>query len=134
MARKKKTYIPFVMIGGFFPTEYLEEIKKVVLEESDDKLELIPFMQSFLASGDMKDYEYIKNMILLSSENTITYPDEEYFEGFFIGVPLLNLPEHLSLKRIKLDMRKYFETVGLISEDEEPDAINLIERVVETSV
>ena len=31
-------------------------------------------------------------------------------------------------------MRKYFEEIGLIDKDEDPDAILLIERVVETSI
>lgn len=132
--RKKKTYVPFVMIGCFFPTDFLEELKEIVMEEENDKIELIPFLQGFLAGGDMKDYEYIKNMVMFDVDNTVKYPDEEYPSGFYIGIPMVNLPEHLSVKRIKIDMRKYFEDIGLIDKDEDPDAILLIERVVETSI
>ena len=90
------------MIGCFFPTDFLEELKEIVMEEENDEIELIPFLQGFLAGGDMKDYEYIKNMIMLDVDNTIKYPDEEYPSDSILVSPFVNLPEHLSVKELKL--------------------------------
>ena len=127
---KKKQYASLSMIGTFFDIDYLEEMKEVVLEEENDKVGLLDFYRNFLSVGDRKKYEYLKDIVLVDLNSTVRDEDDKDVEGFFVGILLDMAPEHLSMKRIKIDLRTYFEEIGIMSKEEESDAIGLIERVV----
>lgn len=127
---KKKHYASLSMIGTFFDIDYLEEVKEVILEEENEKVSLIEFYRNFLSVGDRKKYEYLKDLVLVDLNSTVKEDDEKDAEGFFVGILLDSAPEHLSIKRIKIDLRTYFEEIGIMSKEEESDAIGLIERVV----
>ena len=51
MGRKKKELLSVTFCGTFFPTEFLEEIKKIVLEEDNDDVELEEFYRQFIGEG-----------------------------------------------------------------------------------
>lgn len=127
---KKKTYYPVVMVGTYFPEDLLLEMKKAAMEEHDDKLTLIDFLSALFQSYDYKDVKYMQNIIMLSTESVVFYPDEDFDKGYFIGVDLLELPEHLSKKRMQIDIRKIFEAVGLLTVEDENDSVQVFSRVI----
>lgn len=128
--KKKKEYASLSMIGTFFDIDYMEEMKSVVLEKDNDSVELLDFYRNFFSVGDMKKYEYLKTLVLVNINSTMKSSEEKDVEGFFVGILLDTAPEHLSIKRIKIDLRTYFEEIGAMSKEEEIDAIGIIERVV----
>jgi hypothetical protein len=127
---KKKTYYPVVMVGTYFPEDLLLEMKKAAMEEHDEKLSIIDFLSALFQAYDYKDVPYMKNIIMLSTDNVIFYPDEDFDAGYFIGVDLLELPEHLSKKRMQIDIRKVFESVGIMNPEDENEAVQVFARVI----
>ena len=111
--KKKKEYASLSMIGTFFDIDYMEEMKSVVLEKDNDSVELLDFYRNFFSVGDMKKYEYLKTLVLVNINSTMKSSEEKDVEGFFVGILLDTAPEHLSIKRIKIDLRTYFEEIGL---------------------
>jgi hypothetical protein len=100
------------------------------MEEHDDKMDLLDFLSALFQAFDYKEVPYMKNVIMLSTENCVFYPDEDFDKGYFIGVDILELPEHLSKKRMKIDVRKIFEGVGILSIDDEDSAIQIFARTI----
>ena len=131
MARKKKEQYPIGLCGTFFSTEFLEELKAEVLEEVNDKIELKAFYNEFIGKFDFKDYEHVKNFVMIHSKNVKFYDDEEIEDGYFIGVNIFDTPEQFSIKRIKIDVRNVMEQIGLIYKDEDPETIQLIPQIIE---
>ena len=91
MGRKKtkKNYVPIGFCGSFFPTDFLNELKDVILEDESSKIELEDFVNIFVGGFDFKDFPYMKeNCFLLINEKHIYdfEPDEEDEPGYFIGV------------------------------------------------
>jgi len=127
---KRKTYYPVVMCGAYFPEDLLLEMKKAAMEEHDDKMDLLDFLSALFQAFDYKEVPYMKNVIMLSTENCVFYSDEDFDKGYFIGVDILELPEHLSKKRMKIDVRKIFEGVGILSIDDEDSAIQIFARTI----
>jgi hypothetical protein len=127
---KKKTYYPVVMCGTYFPEDLLLEMKKAAMEEHDDKMNLLDFLSALFQAFDYKEVPYMKNVIMLSTENCVFYPEEDFDKGYFIGVDILELPEHLSKKRMQIDVRKIFEGVGILSIDDEDSAIQIFARTI----
>ena len=127
---KKKTYYPVVICGTYFPEDLLLEMKKAAMEEHDKALSLLDFLSALFQAFDYKDVPYMKNVIMLSTENVVFYPEEDFDKGYFIGIDILDLPEHLSKKRMKIDVRKIFEGVGILSTEDEDSACQIFARVI----
>ena len=127
---KKKTYYPVVICGAYFPEDLLLEMKKAAMEEHDKALSLLDFLSALFQAFDYKDVPYMKNVIMLSTENVVFYPEEDFDKGYFIGIDILDLPEHLSKKRMKIDVRKIFEGVGILSTEDEDSACQIFARVI----
>lgn len=131
MARKKKEQYPIGLCGTFFSTEFLEELKEEVLEEVNDKIELKDFYNEFIGKFNFKDYEHVKNFVMIHSKNVKFYDNEDLVDGYFIGVNIFDVPEHFSMKRIKIDVRNVMEQIGLIYKDEDPETIQIIPQIIE---
>lgn len=124
---KKLKYVPVVLCGSFFETEYLNSLKKEVMKEADEKIDLISFLEAFFKSVDSTKMPIIKDMLLVNSNQVL---DNEDVEGFYIGINFLSVPEHVSIKRATIDVRELFEKSGLMSPEEDSDAVGVFARVV----
>ena len=129
MGRKKKNQYPLILCGTFFPKDYLEELKKEVLEEIDEQMTLVDFLKEFIGSFDFSDFQHIKNVLVIGSE-LFTVHDPDLPEGYYIGVDFLTIPEQFSQKRAKIDIRKVFEDTGLLSEDDDPDSVQIFPKII----
>lgn len=128
MARKKKELFPIGFCGIFFPTEVLEDFKKFILEDKNDEIEVRDFYSYYIGTFDFKNYEHLNSMILIHSENVVM--DEKIDDGYFIGVNIFDVPEQFSMKRIKIDVRAIFESLGLIDSDDDNDVVQIYPQIV----
>jgi len=133
MARKKKELLSVTFCGTFFPTEFLEEIKKIVLEEDNDDVELEEFYRQFIGGFDYKEFPHFQtsHFLLINQEKVKNISVADGVAGYFIGVDLLDLPEQFSIKRIKIDVRNILEQLGLISDEEDSDIIQTTGMIIE---
>lgn len=129
MARKKKIQLPIAFCGSYFPKDYVNELKKEVLEEIDDEIEPLEFLKDFIGSFDFSDFQHLKQFLVIDS-SMVEQNGEDLPEGYYIGVDFLSLPEHFSQKRAKIDVRKVFEDVGMIGNDEDPDTVQIFNRIL----
>lgn len=133
MGRKKKELLSVTFCGTFFPTEFLEEIKKIVLEEDNDDVELEEFYRQFIGGFDYKEFPHFQtsHFLLINQEKVKNITVADGVAGYFIGVDLLDLPEQFSIKRIKIDVRNILEQLGLISDEEDSDIIQTTGMIIE---
>lgn len=128
---KKKNYYPLTLCGTFLSLEFLNALKKEVLEEVSETITITDFVMAMLKEADLSDVTYLKNMIMVDSKNILVYSDEEPFEdGYFLGVDFLETPEQFSRKRIQIDVRNVLTKVGFVYEDESNDCVQVFNRVV----
>lgn len=128
---KKKNYYPLTICGTFLSLEFLETLKKEVLEEISESVTIQDFVMGMLKEADLTDASYLKSMIMVDVKNILIYGDEEPFEpGYFLGVDFLETPEQFSRKRIQIDVRNVLTKIGFIYEDESSDCVQVFNRVV----
>ena len=136
MGRKKskKNYMPIGFCGSFFPIDFLKELKDIVLEEESSKISIEDFMNVFIGGFEFKDFPYMKEncFLLINEKHIYDYDENEDDEpGYFIGVNIFDLPEHLSIKRIKIDVRTMLQQLGLINEEEDSDVVQIMSTILE---
>ena len=87
-------------------------------------------MSSFFSSADFSQYPaHMKELIIVHTSSLVQY-DEEYEEGFYIGISLFEIPEHFSMKRICIDIRTLFINSGFVPEDIHPDFVSIKAKVL----
>lgn len=128
MTRKKKVQIPVAFCGTYFPKDYVQELKKEILEEIDDEVDELDFLKDFIGSFDFSELQHLKQFLIIDS--SMVEKNDDLPDGYYIGVDFLNLPEHISQKRAKIDIRKVFEDIGMISNDEDPETVQIFNRIV----
>lgn len=133
MARKKKELLSVTFCGTFFPTEFLEKNKEIVLEEENEDIELEEFYHEFIGGFDYKEFPHFQNshFLLINQNKLKNITVEDDVDGYFVGVDVLDLPEHFSIKRIKIDVRNILEQLGLLSDDEDSDVIQTTGMILE---
>lgn len=133
MGRKKKELLSVTFCGTFFPTEFLEKLKEIILEEENDEIELTEFYRQFIGGFDYKEFPHFQNshFLLINQNNVKNITVEDGVDGYFVGVDILDLPEHFSIKRMKIDVRNVLEQLGLLSDDEDSDVIQTTGMILE---
>lgn len=133
MARKKDiiNYYPLTMVGGFFEEDYVEDFQKAY-DTTGECYRLPVYLEKFFKNFDYSKHpDYLQNIMCLHNVNMNFNKDEEYEgEGFYIGVPLLLAPEHLSVKRVAIDVRELMIDMKLIDKKAHPDSIVTISKVI----
>ncbi len=128
MPRKKTEYkyYPMLMCGAFFPTEALDILRETVDENIKDNLELFKIL--FSNADFSSQPAYAKELHVIHNSSTISYEEQE--DGYYVGVPYHQIPEHVSPKRASIDIRNVFLISGIIDEDIDPDFVSMIATVV----
>lgn len=131
MSRKKKSIVqlPVALCGILFPKDYLEELKEQILEEFNDEVDLIGFLQEFIGNFDFSQLPHFKNFLVIPTDSVVKY-GESTPDGYYVGVNFFDLPEHFSQKRAKIDVRKVFEDIGLIDSEEDVEAVQIFNLVL----
>lgn len=139
MAKKKKTekYYPIVVCGAFYTTDSIRDLIQMVLgaeyENVKDEIDLDGFMSVYFENVDYsKSAPYIKEILCIKSED-IYDPDEELVEGYLIGIPLFGAPEHMSMKRLTIDMRQFLENNNLLPEESHPDTVKIYSKILKVT-
>ena len=128
MGRKKKELLSVTFCGTFFPTAFLEKLKEIILEEENDEI-----YRQFIGGFDYKEFPHFQNshFLLINQNNVKNITVEDGVDGYFVGVDILDLPEHFSIKRMKIDVRNVLEQLGLLSDDEDYDVIQTTRMILE---
>lgn len=130
MGRSKKTYYPIVMCGAYFPLDFLMELKRAVLEEVSESVDLVQFISEMIQSFDFSEIPYLKNMMMIKTENIVMYEEDEFDPGFFIGIDFLDVPDHVSKKRACIDVRNVFEKVGFLDGEDANESVQVFARCI----
>ena len=124
----KLKYYPMTMCGAFFTEEYLNLIKEVVMDEDTD---ITDYIKEYLQTGtDLTQYpSYMKEVVMVHNTDVL-YEEEDSEPGFYVGVPFFEVPEHFSIKRVCIDIRKLFVSSGLVTDDIHPDTIKVFSKII----
>jgi hypothetical protein len=124
----KSKYYPMTMCGAFFTEEYLDLVKEVVMDEDTD---ITDYIKEYLQTGtDLTQYpSYMKEVVMVHNTDVL-YEEEDSEPGFYVGVPFFEVPEHFSIKRVCIDIRKLFVSSGLVTDDIHPDTIKVFSKII----
>lgn len=126
---EKEKYYPITMCGAFFTIEYLEVIKDVVANVEND-LDLVDFIKQFIQTGtDFSQYPSFMKEIVMIHNTDILY-EENSEEGYYLGIPFFEVPEHFSVKRVCIDMRSLLISAGILDENIHPDTIRVFSKIL----
>ena len=116
------------MCGAFFTEEYLDLVKEVVMDEDTD---ITDYIKEYLQTGtDLTQYpSYMKEVVMVHNTDVL-YEEEDSEPGFYVGVPFFEVPEHFSIKRVCIDIRKLFVSSGLVTDDIHPDTIKVFSKII----
>lgn len=121
------------MCGAYFTSEYIDVIKKITFGMTDDDgdFEIVDHVKAFLETEtDMSQYpDYMKEIVMVGNDD-ILYEEKDIEEGYYIGIPFFEVPEHFSVKRVCIDVRNLFVSSGLISDDMHPDTIRVFSKIL----
>lgn len=125
---RKLKYYPMTMCGAFFTEEYLDLVKEVVMDEDTD---ITDYIKEYLQTGtDLTQYpSYMKEVVMVHNTDVL-YEEEDSEPGFYVGVPFFEVPEHFSIKRVCIDIRKLFVSSGLVTDDIHPDTIKVFSKII----
>lgn len=124
-------YYPVTMIGGFFEEDYLLDFKELVMKDKS-KTPILDYISKHIEKYDLSMFpEYAKGFTIIYNKNFNENPGESNGEsGFFIGVNIFSIPEHISIKRARIDIRSALVTCGLVDPDAHTDSITLFSDVL----
>jgi hypothetical protein len=127
-------YIAYNMIGVVVTHDYLSSLMDELYKndrtykQARKDYSVPEILVAWLAIQDYSNVEdYIKFIVVDSKELAFSRRD-----CYFIGVELNRFPEHLSIKRMRVDVRNLLERFAIISSDESPDAVKLLELCIDT--
>ena len=91
------------------------------------------FYRQFIGGFDYKEFPHFQNshFLLINQNKVNNIIVEDGVNGYFVGVDILDLPEHFSIKRMKIDVRNVLEQLGLLSDDEDSDVIQTTGMILE---
>jgi hypothetical protein len=112
--KSKYEILPFVFVGTFFEYEYILNICKVEIPE-ENELELSKKVSKLIIKNGYDFDEDYKIFCVSSNDLNIFKRD-----GVFIGCSVANIPEHMSIKRFKIDVRELLIKIKLLHENSEP--------------
>lgn len=124
---KKQKYVPIVLAGSFFDEEIIRDALEVSSESIEDITELF---KGLFSDFNFSEYpEFMKNVVLIHTSK-ILYEDVGETKGYYIGLPYFEVPDHFSIKRVCLDVRSLFVSVGIIPEDISPDFVRVFSKIL----
>lgn len=133
MAKREKVKVifdhyPFVIVGGFFEWDYVDDVSAHIAE----CLRVPVFLEELFNKFDFSNHpEYLKNVIsICSSAMKVNHKQHSEDHGYYIGIPITFLPEHISIKRASIDVRNLFIDMRILQKDAHPDSVALITKVV----
>jgi len=139
MAKKKKEekYYPVVVCGAFYTKESIQDLAQIILgaeyENIKDEMNLDSFMEVYFENVDYsKSAPHIKEILCIKTSDLYEV-HEDYMDGYLIGVPLFAAPEHLSLKRLTIDVRQFLENNNLLPEDCHPDTVKIYSKILKVT-
>lgn len=127
-----KHYFPLTLCGAFFTQEYIDYIRDDVAMVEND-LDIVEFVKSFLETEtDLSQYPpYMKEIIMVHKDD-ILY-DEKKEDGYYIGIPLFDIPDHFSLKRICIDINALFHSSKLLDDSAPLNAIVVFSKIIKVT-
>lgn len=118
------------MSGAFFTEDYIDLVKFSKLGELAKDLDNVEFMKDYFDGVDFSQYSnYMREVIMIHSDD-ILYDEDLEEKGFYIGIPLYEIPEHLSIKRICIDVRTLLTNSGFIDSDVDMNAIKIFSKIL----
>lgn len=125
-------YYSLTMCGAFFTKEYINMLKIAngISKEEDD----VEFIKDLFEVIDFTQHSsYLKDIVVIDSSD-ILYDEALDDAGYYIGIPLYDVPEHLSIKRINIEVRSVLIAANVITNDVDSEAIRLFSKVLKSEV
>ena len=123
-------YYSLVLCGAFFTEEYVEFVKLSHDGYMSANVDNTDFLQKFFTKVDYsKHTNYTKEMVIIHSDD-ILYDEDIEEKGWYIGIPLYDIPEHLSIKRVCIDVRNLLTDSKFVDNDIPADAITIFSKVL----
>lgn len=99
-------------------------------ENIKDEIDIDAFMSVYFENIDYsKSSPHIKEILCIKTED-IYDPDETLVEGYLVGVALFDAPEHISMKRLTIDVRQFLENNNLLPEESHPDTVKIYSKIL----
>lgn len=123
-------YYSLVLCGAFFTEDYVEFVKLSLGKSTSANVENIDFLQTFFTTVDFsKHTNYTKELVIIHSDD-ILYDEDIDEKGWYIGIPLYDIPDHLSIKRVCIDVRNLLTDCKFVDNDIPADAITIFSKVL----
>lgn len=124
----KSKYYPMTMCGAFFTEEYLDIVREILMDEDID---VTDYIKEYLQTEtDLSQYPpYMKEIVMVHNTDVL-YEEDDTETGYYVGIPFFEVPEHFSIKRVCIDIRKLFVASGLIPDDIHPDTIKVFSKII----
>ena len=109
--------------GAFFTEEFLRQRIAEVLEEVSEEIKKYEMPVLFEKYLTIFEPETILNGITLIDCNFLT---THKHDKWFIGFPILGMPQPMSRKRYNIDTHKLLQDLNFLSDDADPSAVRFI--------
>jgi hypothetical protein len=122
-------YYPLTICGAFFTKEYIDYLKNDIAFVKED-IEIVTFIKQFLETEtDLSQYpDYMKEIVMVYKDDFLYEENKE--DGYYIGIPLFDIPDHFSMKRICIDINNLMRAAKILDDNAPLNAITIFSKIL----